>query len=275
MTASEFSIALVGAGHMGGAMLQGWLDDGFSPGRITIIDPSPNEAATRIIAQYQLRHEVSPPQGLKADVVLVALKPQIMDAALASIVPLLGPDSVVVSVAAGKTLSGLGAGLGSGFGDVAIVRAMPNTPAAVRRGITVCVGNPKVNITHRGNVTSMLNSIGLVEWVDDEALIDAVTGLSGSGPAYIFNLVEAMAAAGVAAGLPSQLAMTLARATVCGAGELMHQSPLEADELRRNVTSPNGTTQAALEVLMGDEGLTPLMTKAVAASTKRAGELAG
>lgn len=271
MAKSDFSIALVGAGHMGGAMLRGWLADGFPASSITIIDPSPNEAVTATIAQYQLRHEVSVPQGLKADVILVAVKPQVMDAALASIKPLLGPDSVVLSVAAGKTLSGMGAELD----DVAIVRAMPNTPAAVRRGITVCVGNNSVNAAHRDNITALLQSIGAVEWVDDETLIDAVTGLSGSGPAYIFNLAEAMAAAGVAAGLPEKLAKRLARATVCGAGELMYQSPLEPEELRRNVTSPNGTTQAALEVLMGDEGLTPLMTKAVAASTKRAGELAG
>jgi pyrroline-5-carboxylate reductase len=268
---SGFSVALVGAGNMGGAMLSGWLDNGFSPDLITVIDPSPNDAVAATITEYGLRRETSAPQGLNADVVLVALKPQVMDAALPSVKPLLGPKSVVVSVAAGKTLSSMEAVLG----DVPIVRTMPNTPAAVRRGITVCVGNQKVNATHRDNVTALLRSIGLVEWVEDEALIDAVTGLSGSGPAYVFNLAEAMAAAGIAAGLPEALAKRLARATVSGAGELMYQSPLEVDELRRNVTSPNGTTQAALEVLMGDEGLTPLMTKAVAASTKRAGELAG
>ncbi len=271
MSKSGFSVALIGAGNMGGAMLQGWLADGFCASDITVIDPAPVAAIVDEIKAHNLRHEQSVPEGLIADVVLVALKPQIMDAALPGVKPLIGPHSVVVSVAAGKTLSGMEAGLG----DVAIVRAMPNTPAQVRRGITVCVGNGRVTSLHRENITTLLKSIGAVEWVDDEALIDAVTGLSGSGPAYVFHLAEAMATAGVAAGLPEELAKKLARATVCGAGELMHQSPLDPAQLRRNVTSPNGTTQAALEVLMGKGGLSELMTKAVAAAKKRGGELAG
>ncbi len=271
MDENGFSVALVGAGNMGGAMLQGWLADGFPPTSITIIDPSPVESVVAIIAEFGLDHHTSPPPGLTADVMLVALKPQIMDAALPALVPLMGPDSVAVSVAAGKTLAGMAGGLGAR----AIIRTMPNTPAMVRRGVSVCVGNSLITEIHRKNVTTLLKSIGLVEWVEDENLIDAVTGLSGSGPAYVFHLAEAMAKAGIEAGLPVELAQTLARATVCGAGELMHQSPLDPAQLRKNVTSPNGTTQAALEVLMGEEALSELMTRAVAAAVKRSRELAG
>ena len=271
MSEDKFTVALIGAGNMGGAMLEGWLADGFSQNAIVVIDPSPNSAMAKSISRNKLRHETSVPANFHADVIIIALKPQIMDAALPALQAIIGPDTVSVSVAAGKTLAGMGAGLG----DTAIIRAMPNTPAQVRRAITVCVGNDKVTGEHRNKVTSLLKSIGQVEWIDDEALIDAVTGLSGSGPAYVFHLVEAMSKAGQNAGLSEELADNLAKATVCGAGELMFQSPLDPGKLRENVTSPNGTTQAALEILMNEDGLTRLMTKAVAAATKRAGELAG
>lgn len=271
MSEFNFTVALIGAGNMGGAMLEGWLADGYPKQSIIVIDPSPNQEMAKSILQNNLRHETSVPANYLADVVIIALKPQIMDAALPALQTIIGPDTVSVSVAAGKTL----AGMATGLGDTAIIRAMPNTPAQVRRGITVCVGNDKVTGEHQKNVTALLKSIGQVEWVDDEALIDAVTGLSGSGPAYVFHLVEAMSKAGQNAGLSENLADILAKATVCGAGELMFQSPLEPGKLRENVTSPNGTTQAALEVLMNEDGLTKLMTKAVGAATKRAGELAG
>ncbi len=271
MTDGGFSVVLVGAGHMGSAMMLGWISDGFPTASITVIDPSPVEIAATTIAELGIRHETDIPQDLAGDVVLVALKPQIMDKVLPRLAPLMGKNSVAVSVAAGTTLAGISAGLG----DVAVVRTMPNTPAQVRRGITVCVGNGKVTSQHRKNVTNLLESIGAVEWIDDEALIDAVTGVSGSGPAYVFYLAEALSEAGVAAGLPVELAQKLARHTVCGAGELMHQSPLEPSDLRKNVTSPNGTTQAALEVLMDEEGLSELLTRAVAAATLRSRELAG
>jgi pyrroline-5-carboxylate reductase len=157
----------------------------------------------------------------------------------------------------------------------ALVRAMPNTPAAIGRGITVAVANARVTDAQRALVHTLLSAVGSVEWISDEQLIDAVTALSGSGPAYVFLLAEAMARAGVAAGLPSGLSGRLARATVAGAGELLHRSPLDTAGLRHNVTSPGGTTAAALEVLMADDGLAPLMTRAIAAATRRAGELAG
>ena len=172
---------------------------------------------------------------------------------------------------AGRTLRFLEAALPG----AALVRAMPNTPAAIGRGITVAVANARVSGAQRALVDTLLSAVGAVEWVADEALMDAVTALSGSGPAYVFLLAEAMARAGVAAGLPPALAEKLARATVAGSGELLHRSPLDAATLRQNVTSPGGTTAAALDVLMAKDGLEALLTKAIAAATKRSRDLAG
>jgi pyrroline-5-carboxylate reductase len=172
---------------------------------------------------------------------------------------------------AGRPLAFLSAALPR----AALVRAMPNTPAAIGRGITVAVANAAITQPQRGLVDALLSAVGAVEWVADETLMDAVTALSGSGPAYVFLLAECMAQAGVAAGLPGALAATLARATVAGAGELLRRSPLDAATLRQNVTSPGGTTAAALEVLMAADGLAPLMTRAIAAATRRSRELAG
>jgi pyrroline-5-carboxylate reductase len=152
---------------------------------------------------------------------------------------------------------------------------MPNTPAAIGRGITVAVANAAVSAPQKAVADALLRSAGAVEWVTDEALIDAVTAVSGSGPAYVFHLVEALAEAGIAAGLPEGLAQRLARETVSGSGELLHRSTLPPAVLRQNVTSPGGTTAAALEVLMAGDGLAALMTRAVAAAKRRAGELAG
>jgi pyrroline-5-carboxylate reductase len=180
-------------------------------------------------------------------------------------------ETVAVSVMAGKTLRFLEGALG----DCAIVRSIPNTPAAVGRGITVATPNAKVSEAQQALSHTLLSSIGAVEWVDDEALIDAATAVSGSGPAYVFLLAETLGRAGAVAGLPADLAARLARATVAGSGELLHQSPLDAATLRQNVTSPNGTTAAALAVLMAPDGIDPLMEKAVAAATKRSRELAG
>jgi len=159
--------------------------------------------------------------------------------------------------------------------DVAIVRAMPNTPAAIGRGITVACPNAQVTARQRKLATDLLAAIGTVEWVSDESLMDAVTAVSGSGPAYVFLLAEAMTKAGIAAGLPGELAARLARETVAGAGELLHRSALDAATLRQNVTSPGGTTAAALEVLMGPGGFQELLTRAIADATRRGRELAG
>jgi pyrroline-5-carboxylate reductase len=194
-----------------------------------------------------------------------------METVLPAVKSAVGPDTVVVSVAAGKTLGFLEKHLGK----AAMVRAMPNTPAMVGRGVTGAFANSRVSDRQRERVHSLLRVSGPVEWVPAEADIDAVTALSGSGPAYVFYLVECMAEAGRKLGLQADLAMRLARETVAGAGELMHQSPDDASRLRENVTSPGGTTAAALAVLMAEDGMQPLFDAALAAARKRAEELAG
>ncbi|HXW25033.1 MAG TPA: pyrroline-5-carboxylate reductase, partial [Xanthobacteraceae bacterium] len=205
-------------------------------------------------------------------VIVIAVKPQVAAEVVPAAAPLVGPSSVVVSIMAGQRLSALERALPRG---TAVIRAMPNTPAAIGRGITVAVANAHASAHQRDLAGRLLAAIGAVEWVADEALLDAVTAVSGSGPAYVFLLAETLAQAGVAAGLPADLAGRLARATVAGSGELLHRSPLDAETLRRNVTSPGGTTLAALTVLMGTDGLGPLMARAVAAATRRSRELAG
>ena len=264
-------IVLIGAGNMGGAMLAGWLKSGIPGASILVLDPGPPPAMQKLIADNGVRHEKATPAGVTAGVLFIAVKPQIMDAVLPPAKGLVGPETVVVSVAAGKTLANLEAHLG----EAAMVRAMPNTPAMIGRGVTGAYGNAKVSDAQREQVHALLKVSGPVEWVQAEADIDAVTAVSGSGPAYVFYLVECMAEAGRKLGLPADLAMRLARETVSGAGELLHQSPDDAARLRQNVTSPGGTTAAALSVLMADEGMQPLFDRAIAAARKRAEELAG
>lgn len=263
-------VALVGAGKMGGAMLEGWLALGLEPAQALVIDPAPSPEISVLAGRGVV---INPPRHPmpKAQVIVVAVKPQVAAMVLPNVAPLVGDDTVIVSVMAGKTLAFLEAALPG----AAIVRAMPNTPAAIGRGITVAVPNKKVTAAQKKLAHDLLAATGAVEWIDDEALMDAVTAVSGSGPAYIFHLTEALAKAGVIAGLPPQLAETLARATVAGSGELLHRSPHHPAILRQNVTSPGGTTAAALNVLMAPDGLEALMTKAVEAATKRSRELAG
>ena len=265
-------LVLAGAGNMGGAMLAGWLARGLAPASIVVQDPGPPPATADLLAKHAIR-SMATIDGLPAppSVLLMAVKPQAMDEVFPPLARLAGPETVVLSIAAGRTIASFEKYLPAG---AAVVRSIPNTPAAVGRGITVATANAHVTARHKETVTDLLSAIGEVAWVDDEALIDPVTAVSGSGPAYVFHLVEALAAAGVAAGLEAGLAMQLARATVTGAGELLHQSPLDAATLRQNVTSPNGTTYAALQVLMGKDGLEKLMTEAVVAATKRSRELA-
>jgi pyrroline-5-carboxylate reductase len=263
------TLVLVGAGKMGGAMLDGWLARGLPPKKIVVLDPKPSKSI-RALAKRGIR--INPKSAIdKAAVLVIAVKPQTASDALPALAPLVDSKTLVVSIMAGRPLAFIEKHLPGG----AIVRAMPNTPAAIGRGITVAVGNARVSLKARKLAHGLLAATGSVEWVSDEALMDAVTAVSGSGPAYVFLLAEAMAEAGVAAGLPPALAEKLARETVAGSGELLHRSNDAAATLRQNVTSPGGTTAAALEVLMGRDGVTPLMTKAVAAATKRGRELAG
>ena len=263
------TLVLVGAGKMGGAMLDGWLARKLPPKKVVVLEPQPSKAI-KALTRRGVRLNPKGPIGPVAAVV-IAVKPQTAPEALPPLAQLAGRKTVVVSIMAGRTL----AFLEQALPGTAIVRAMPNTPAAIGRGITVGVGNARVNASARKLAHALLAATGAVEWVDDEALMDAVTAVSGSGPAYVFLLAETMARAGAAAGLPAALAETLARATVAGSGELLHRSPLPAATLRTNVTSPGGTTAAALGVLMADDGIDPLMTKAVAAATRRGKELAG
>lgn len=269
-TSAVGRILLLGGGNMGGAMARGWVEYGISGDDILIVDPAPGAALRDLVAEGTLRHAVSVPDEA-FDVVVVAVKPQSMAEALPTLRPALKPDTLVISVAAGKTLGFIN-GL---VGDLPVVRAMPNTPALIGRGITGAVANAAVSLALREKADALLSASGPVVWLDRESDIDAVTAVSGSGPAYVFHLAETLAAAGEAAGLSPELAMTLARHTVAGAGELMIRSDDAPDQLRRNVTSPNGTTQAALDVLMAPDGLGPLMVRAVAAARDRARELSG
>jgi pyrroline-5-carboxylate reductase len=263
-------LVLVGAGKMGSALLEGWLRLGLDPKHIAVLEPQPSPQISTLVSRG-LR--LNPALRALGDVaaVVVAVKPQTAAEAIPPLKPMIGASTVVVSIMAGRTLQFIAGALNT---PCALVRAMPNTPAAIGRGITVAVPRD-VNPAQRELAHRLLRATGSVEWTDDETLMDAVTAVSGSGPAYVFLLAEALAEAGVAAGLPPSLAKKLARETVAGSGELLHRSELDAAVLRQNVTSPGGTTAAALEALMGKDGLTQLMRKAVAAATKRSQELAG
>ena len=265
------TIVLIGAGKMGAAMLDGWIGLGLEPSRVAVIEPQPSREISALAARGV---KLNPDPAAVPDpaVIVIAVKPQVAAEVVPAAAPLVGRATVIVSIMAGQQLASLERALPAGS---AIVRTMPNTPAAIGRGITVAVANARVSPPQRDLAHRLLAAIGAVEWVDDEGLLDAVTAVSGSGPAYVFLLAEALAQAGAAAGLPADLAERLARATVAGSGELLHRSPLDAATLRRNVTSPGGTTEAALGVLMGEGGLAPLMRRAVAAATRRSRELAG
>ncbi len=266
------TLLLAGAGNMGLAMLAGWLDRGLDPKQIIVQDPSPPARARELIEKHgiDLQANVTALREPPA-VLVVAVKPQVMDQVFPPLAQLSDTSTLVLSVAAGRRIDGFERHLPKG---TAVVRCMPNTPSSIGRGITGAVGNAHVTPAKRATCDALLRAVGEVVWVDEEGLIDAVTAVSGSGPAYVFYLAECLAEAGVKAGLAPELAQKLARWTVSGAGELLHRSDLPADVLRQNVTSPNGTTFAALQVLMADDGLAKLMREAVAAATKRSRELA-
>ncbi|WP_319796821.1 pyrroline-5-carboxylate reductase [Nitrobacter sp.] len=262
------TVVLAGAGKMGGALLSGWLAQGLDPKRLAVVDPRLSDEIRALKARgVRLNAETTTADDVAA--LVLAVKPQTFGDAGPTLRPLIKRSTLVVSIMAGTTIAALDAACGGN-----IVRAMPNTPAAIGRGITVAVAAKGVNDRQRATADALLRATGAVEWIDDEALMDAVTAVSGSGPAYVFLLAEELARAGIAAGLPANLAARLARETVAGSGELLHRSGLDAATLRQNVTSPGGTTAAALGVLMGENGLKELMTRAVAAATERSKELA-
>ena len=256
---------LLGCGKMGSALLAGWLARGVSRQHVHVIDPAPSDW---LLAQGVSVNEALPDAPA---VVLLAVKPQMMGTALPAIAAYGGGDTLFVSIAAGTTLGQLGAALGA---TSPIIRAMPNTPAAVGRGVSALIGNAQASETDMQRAEALMAAVGTTLRLESEAQMDAVTALSGSGPAYVFHLIEAMAKAGEAEGLAPEMAMQLARATVTGAGELAHQARESAEELRVNVTSPGGTTAAALSVLMDpDTGLPPLMARAIHAAATRSREL--
>ena len=262
-------LVLLGAGKMGSAMLEGWLARGLKPKQITVLEPHPGKMVTALTRRGIKLN----PKGkaFTATAIVIAVKPQSAPEAVPPLASYVDKSTLVLSIMAGRTIDFLERSLPG----AAIVRAMPNTPAAIGRGISVAIGNTKISPSQRKLASELLAAIGKVEWAREELLMDAVTALSGSGPAYVFLLAEAMANAGIAAGLPPALATPFAQETVAGSGELLHRSALGAATLRQNVTSPGGTTAAALEVLMGPGGFDELLTRAIAAATRRSRELAG
>lgn len=259
-------LVLLGCGKMGSALLAGWLARGVAAGSVTVLEPHPSDwlRGTGV--------HLNTPLPAAPAVVVLAVKPQMMGAALPALAALGNGATLFVSIAAGTTLAKLAEVLGH---RTPIIRTMPNTPAAVGAGVTALVGNDVTNAAQMALASALMQAVGQVVHLAHEGQMDAVTGLSGSGPAYVFHMIEAMAQAGVAQGLAPDLAMTLARATVIGAGALAQGDPTDAATLRANVTSPGGTTAAALAVLMDAEtGLPPLMARAIDAATKRSRELA-
>lgn len=257
---------------MGGALLEGWVARGLDPHRVRVQDPAPPAEIAALIARYGITAEpqiaaLAEPPG----VIIAAVKPQVMDAVFPPVAALAGPGTLTISIAAGRTLKSFEKHLKSGS---PVVRAMPNTPAAIGRGITVCAPNARVTDAHRQLCEDLMAAVGEVAWVAGEEQMDAVTAVSGSGPAYVFLLAEALENAAVSVGLDAALARRLARATVSGSGELLARSELDAAQLRQNVTSPGGTTAAALTVLMAEGGLEDLLAKAVLAGERRSRELA-
>lgn len=263
----DHPVLLVGAGNMGGAMLSGWMNEGRAGDQFVILDPLLSDKMTELVERHGVRHVAALPDGLQPSVVILAVKPQMMSKVLPLIEPVSVAKPVFVSIAAGTSIETLESSLGEGS---ALIRAMPNTPAAVGRGITIGYATVTVSDVQKQEIGALLSVTGAFDWVEEEALIDAVTAVSGSGPAYVFHMVEALAAAARETGLSPDLSLKLARATVEGAGELLFRSDLDAATLRKNVTSPGGTTAAALSVLMASDGLQPLMTKAVSAALERA-----
>ncbi|KAF0112400.1 MAG: pyrroline-5-carboxylate reductase [Rhodospirillaceae bacterium] len=267
------SMVLVGCGRMGGALLEGWRARGLAMEKIWVVEPEPAirlPLATPCVAPCTVASAADLPADLHPEIVVFAVKPQSLEA----VVPdyrRFATTAVFLSIAAGRPLAWFANTLGA---EAALIRAMPNTPAAVQRGMTVVCGNARIDAARRALCTGLLEAVGAVTWIADENLMDAVTAVSGSGPAYVFLVVESLTRAGQAAGLPTDLAERLARQTVIGAGELLARAPEPAAVLRQNVTSPGGTTAAALAMLMDPKnGLDPLMTQAVLAATARSREL--
>jgi pyrroline-5-carboxylate reductase len=272
MSAADFhlSLLLAGAGKMGGALLRAWLDQGYDPRKIYVVEPHPAPDLVDLATAkgFALGFPARPPK-----ILVLAIKPQTLDEAAACLLPHAAPDTLVISILAGKTIANISARLPPAK---AIIRAMPNLAVEVGRGVTGLAASDAVTPAQRAIAGALFEAVGRVEWVTGEQLIDAVAAVSGSGPAYVFYLAECLAKAGTDLGLSHDAAARLARATIEGAGELLfrHVENTPA-ELRKSVTSPGGTTAAALEVLMAPDGLAPLIENALTAAKHRAGQLSG
>ncbi|MDA0661588.1 MAG: pyrroline-5-carboxylate reductase [Proteobacteria bacterium] len=265
-------LLLVGCGKMGSAMLEGWCESGIAAAGVTIIEPMGAPAFEGRNGISVCSDAVELPSNFDPEVVVFAVKPQQMDTVAPAYARFVSGDTVYLSIAAGRTIGYFEEKLA---GNAAIVRAMPNTPAAIGQGITVLCPNAKATAAQAGLCRDLLAAVGEAIVVDDETLIDAVTALSGGGPAYVFLMIECLSEAGVQAGLPADLSARLALATVAGSGQLALAGDEPPSKLRENVTSPGGTTLEALKILMANDGLQPLMTRAIAAATRRSRELAG
>ncbi|MFD2646875.1 pyrroline-5-carboxylate reductase [Devosia albogilva] len=262
-------VMLVGAGKMGMALAQGWLDAGLQPANLILVDPNPGEIAREVAKDFGLTIH-GDAVGLQPNVLVLAVKPQVMGAVMSGLKPVVGPQTLVVSIAAGIDIARISQGLGTGK----VVRTMPNTPAQIGKGITGAVPAAGVTANERDAAETLLKAAGAVVWFDREDQLDAVTAISGSGPAYVFHLVEALAEAGRRQGLPDAIAEQLARQTVIGSAALLDADRAPPAVLRQNVTSPNGTTAAGLAVLMAEaDGLTQLVDRTVAAARRRSEEL--
>lgn len=270
-------LLVIGAGKMGGAILTAWLeadDDTVSvaPEKVYVEDPGPPPEMVDLLSKFDITASAKADLPETPKLVMVGVKPQVMPAVLQGLAPRLGPDSLVLSIAAGKQIKDIEKDLPPGTG---IVRAMPNTPVLVQAGMTVLIANEAVTAQQKDMLTALFSATGHAAWVEDESLMDAVTAVSGSGPAYVFYLAECLAKAGEAEGLPAELALTLAKNTIYGAGALMTGSEALPGDLRVNVTSKGGTTAAALDVLMADDGIAPIVQKAITAAATRSRDLSG
>ena len=265
-------LLLCGGGKMGGALLEGWLKRGLAADQTFIIEP--DQKCAEIIRGFgtsNVYHDANALPKVELQTIVLAVKPQIMDSVSIQVKDRVSASTMVVSVAAGKTIETFETAFGS---KTAIVRVMPNTPAAIGEGMSVLCANRATSQSQRSAAETLLSAVGETAWIEDEELMHAVTAVSGSGPAYVFYLIEALTNAGIEAGLPQALANKLALQTISGAGRLARESDLSASTLRENVTSPGGTTEAALKQLMAADGLGPLMGRAVKAATQRSKELA-
>ncbi len=271
MTGVKGPLLLVGCGKMGGALLGGWLDQGISADQVLVVEPAIDAERSGVPAGVSvLKDAVDIPGDFGPAVVIFAVKPQVMGEVVPHYARFVSGDAVFLSIAAGTPIRFFEETLGAG---AAVVRVMPNTPAAVRRGVSVLCANAHTQGPQRELCAGLMAAVGDTAWLEDEGLMDAVTAVSGSGPAYVFHLIECLTQAAIEVGLAPDLAARLALQTVSGSGELARLSDDDAAQLRVNVTSPGGTTQAALEVLMGEGGLQPLMTAAVKAAEQRGREL--